>query len=706
MIHFSTKPTLTLIVCCAFLVPQTHAQKPGSLSLPTLPAPTVAVSGNGKQVIAPLRSGFPSLRIHLKSGERALLAQRAYNPMFTPDSKRLLTSNGTILDVKTGKKILSLKGHQGRIVRARFSSDGKYVVTGSMDKTVRVWHASSGKELARLAGHDQWIFDVAMDPQNKWVISGSKDGTARIWDWTTGRSLFKLIGHNSNFWSVDFSKDSSRAVTVGQDGTARIWSTKTGEQIALLQAPNGINRAALNPNGNQIATYNTLRDNAVRVWSIENGKLLYSLKCSHAVQVVQFNANGSQLLTCGGEAALWDAKTGKQVLKFKKAMGIRYAQLLPNEQQMIGASRKAMGIWDAKTGAQLRAFDMSDRSLRSLSATPDGENAIVSGFQDQAAIWDLTTGKRSLVLQGGHAWQIWNVAFSPNGSRVATASLDQTARLWDANTGKEVAVLKGHDDRVRYASFSHSGKYLFTGSGPNNNTGRIWDAETGKLIQELQGHTDKVIHARFSRDEKQVLTGSDDYTARLWEVGSGKELHRFKHGSTITTAEFSPDEKSILTASSGWLSLYWMIGGKRANEGSGPSKEHSAKIWDTKTGKQRAHLEHPAGVMASFTPDGMHVVTACRGTITFWSADSGKKGESFRGRGAKGAKVIFCPNRQYFVVLEPGKPAELWSITDQKKLREIKVDKPFRSFFSRDSRTFYSMTRQGKLSWWPIGKEK
>ena len=259
------------------------------------------------------------------------------------------------------------------------------------------------------------------------------------------------------------------------------------------------------------------------------------------------------------------------------------------------------------------------------------------------------------MFQGGHTWQVWDAGFSPDGSRIGTASLDQSARLWDAKTGKLIAVLKGHNDQVEYITFSPSGKYVFTGSGPNNNTARIWEAKKGKFVAELRGQTDNVVHARFSKDDKLVLTGSDDNSARLWAVASGKELRQFANGSTITSAEFSPDENSILTASIGRLSRYWTTkSGFRINDGSGPSKEHSARLWDTKTGKLRARLKHRAGVTSSFNSDGKQIVTVCKNEISFWHAASGEKLASKHSPIGYSGTTVFSPDRRHLMLITTG----------------------------------------------------
>ena len=70
-----------------------------------------------------------------------------------------------------------------------FSPDGKQVLTGSWDKTVRLWDVESGKELRRLEGHSDKVDSVCFSPDGKQLLTGSWDKTARLWDPKSGKEL-------------------------------------------------------------------------------------------------------------------------------------------------------------------------------------------------------------------------------------------------------------------------------------------------------------------------------------------------------------------------------------------------------------------------------------------------------------------------------------------------------------------------------------
>lgn len=158
-------------------------------------------------------------------------------------------------------------------------------------------------------------------------------------------------------------------------------------------------------------------------------------------------------------------------------------------------------------------------------------------------------------------------------------SSDKTARLWEVPTGRELVVFAGHFDEIISVAFSLDGNSILTGSGSldaegnlrerGDYTARLWDTKTGKEIQRFTGPLSPVMSVGFSPDGLSVFTGGFDGTARLWDRVTGREIRQFTgHSDIVRSVSFSPDGRFILTA----------------------SYDSTARLWDASTGKELCRL--------------------------------------------------------------------------------------------------------------------
>ena len=132
-----------------------------------------------------------------------------------------------------------LDGHEDRVNSAAFSADGKQVVTGSHDRTARIWDVATGKQIARLDGHEDTVLSASYSANGRQVVTASTDKTARIWDVATGKQIARLDGHTGSVLSASFNADGKQVVTAFLDKTARIWDAASGKQIARLDGHTG-----------------------------------------------------------------------------------------------------------------------------------------------------------------------------------------------------------------------------------------------------------------------------------------------------------------------------------------------------------------------------------------------------------------------------------------------------------------------------------
>jgi len=137
-------------------------------------------------------------------------------------------------------------------VSVAFSPNGQQVLTGSWDKTARLWDVTTGAELRNLAGHSGVVSSVAISRGGNRILTGSWDNTARLWDAQTGAELRSFPGHAKSGQSVAFAADGTRAVMASLDKTALLWNLETQQQLCTLIHSSG-GTVAATPEGTYMA---------------------------------------------------------------------------------------------------------------------------------------------------------------------------------------------------------------------------------------------------------------------------------------------------------------------------------------------------------------------------------------------------------------------------------------------------------------------
>ncbi|BAZ37356.1 WD-40 repeat-containing protein [Calothrix sp. NIES-4101] len=128
----------------------------------------------------------------------------------------------TTTRIKT-EMLYSFTAHSHVVTSLRFSPDGKFVVSGSMDKTIKIWDWETGNLIKTLKGHRDGVLAVNISPDGKIIASGSVDKTIKLWDVDTGESLATFTGHSRAVTAVTFTVSGEMLVSASLDKTIKIW---------------------------------------------------------------------------------------------------------------------------------------------------------------------------------------------------------------------------------------------------------------------------------------------------------------------------------------------------------------------------------------------------------------------------------------------------------------------------------------------------
>ena len=576
----------------------------------------------------------------------AVLPNRRSDRVYTPDALSVLQEARA-----ADKQMLALTGHSDVVQSATFSPDGLRIVTGSDDRTARVWDAATGEQLL-VVHHDGRVTSAAFAPDGKSFVSASLDRTARVWDVATGRQLVAFSGHTAGVWSASFDPDGRRVVTSSSDKSARVWDIATGRMITVLTGhTDRVWSAAFSPDGRRIVTASF--DRSARIWDAATGRQIAQLD-GHTdfVSFVRYSPDGQRIVTASLDhtARVWDANTGRQLL----LLGGHSEQLISAAYSLDGARivtasyDQSARIWDAATGQQLMVLGGHIARLNSAAFSPDSRRVVAASYDGVAYVWDTSIGQQRLQLSG-HSGRVWTAGYSPDGLRIVTSSLDKTARIWDAATGEQLLTLSGHGNSVASAVFSGDGRHVLTGS--NDSTARVWDATTGREVLELKCPA-RVWSAAYSPDGRHIATASDDGTAQVWDAATGRQIHILRgHAARVVYVGFSPDGRRVVTT----------------------SVDRTAHIWDLESGRDLMQLIGHEGAVeaAAFSPDNRRIATASDDTtVRIWDLSTGEELMRLSGHDDMVQDVTFSPDGGRLVTASADKTARIW---DAANGREIKL---------------------------------
>jgi WD40 repeat protein len=336
---------------------------------------------------------------------------------YSPDGKTLASASADktvriweVINSKETPISQTLRGHGDGVWAVAFSPDGKQIVSGGRENTIRLWDGNTGKAIrtlqgykdsvqlldySTLPGHTDAVRALAYSPDGKYIVSGSYDDTLRIWNAETGKTIRTLQGHTGAVISVAFSPDGKRIVSGSSDKNLRIWDAQTGKVIATLPGhTKAVISVAFSPDGKRIVSGSL--DKILRIWDIETGKAIRTLQGrTEAVISVAFSPDGKRIVSGSEDKTLrlWDAETGKAIRTLQGHTDVVGSVAFSPDGKRIasGSYDKTLRLWDAETGKAIgKPLKGHTEAVISVAFSPDGKR-IVSGSADKTLrIWHIS----------------------------------------------------------------------------------------------------------------------------------------------------------------------------------------------------------------------------------------------------------------------------------------------------------------------------
>jgi len=310
-----------------------------------------------------------------------------------------------------------------------------------------------------LTGHGDAVECVVFSNNGRLLLSGSSDQTVRLWDVQKGVLKTTLSGHSGGVRAVAFCQDDKWGISSGYDRTVKLWDLQKGTLKKTLTEKDIVYSLAASPDGKTLATSELKR---IRIWNIETGSIERELKYVFGevemllgkALALEYLPNGRSLIgvviditpaiSMEGAFCEWDAKTGKLVRVVP--IGFFYDDWPPERNDRaagLACDGSIVAFWSGVRGGK------------------------------EVRVWDTKEEKERFRLKGFETY-VWSFAFSPENKILALASGDGSIRFIDTHAGTEKHKMIFEEKEIPFGiSFSPDGNAF--AAAMMDGTVRIWN---------------------------------------------------------------------------------------------------------------------------------------------------------------------------------------------------------------------------------------
>ena len=544
---------------------------------------------------------------------------------FLPDSTKLVSGSWDrtvkLWDASTLAHVATLEEYRGATV-VSFSPDGTIWATNTSLRTVKLWEVETRDLIGTLEAH-HLVTSMSFSPDGTKLATGSW-GTVKLWEVETRDLIGTLEGHSSSINSVSFSPDGATLAS-GSVRIVELWDVVAQDRIATLEEYGGVNSVSFSPDGATLAS--GAYDGTIKLWNVFTRENIAILPHTDIVNSVSFSPDGRTLASGGndGTITLWDISKWTGPRPF--AIGIVSGE---GQQGAPGTVLAHPLVVEVR--------DQYGDPLPDVSVTftvTEGDGKLSGRFLVEHATTDAD-GRAEILLTLGPFSGATTIgvslggrelaAFRAEGVGTAVAELEGDYRTWHLPDQATVRLGKGSlGQGDRAVAMSGDERYLAVASDIG-----VWlyEVATSRALALLP--TESPVHSVAFSLDGSLAGGLINGQVELWEIETGTKIGMLRHADwgQVSSVVFSPNGKRLASGSS-----------------------HQVKVWDIETLSEIGvwEVKREDDVLLSlsvvFSPDGKRLASGFQdGTVRLWDVATRAEVATLKGHTGKVTSVAFSPN--------------------------------------------------------------
>jgi WD40 repeat protein len=458
---------------------------------------------------------------------------------WSPDGSQIAAGNAAgqfkIWSIETGSPVS--RPRPAKLMRhLSWSPDGKYLAgesSGPPAFSIAVLDAGTLEEVDRFVGHFDFVTSVQWSKDSRKVISGGLDRTVRIWE--LGKYDERLVIPCTEN-PASFSWNAATAqVAITEGKRVRVVDGKRDAVPSLAVTPSSIgtiDEVRWNPDGSRLLF--TCQDGTVRLWNPDNNssKREFSVGTGKGPHSACWSPDGTRFAFASKDIVICTVAEGAELIRLDGHRGNVFSvDWSPGGKRLASCGEDgAIRVWDAETGDELGAISPEGASFNNRSDvrwSPDEEGGKLA-VSAEAKVYVLDSRSHSIIRtiesRGGSPINV--LSWDPTGRRIATGSTSGAIEIFDGHSGEVVQTLRGHEGGTRGLQWNPDGTRLASTGG--DRLIRVWHLEMGLVALTIQASRFPVVHLAWSPDGRRLASTDTPWKLKIWDAGdqSGKSSRR------------------------------------------------------------------------------------------------------------------------------------------------------------------------------------
>jgi len=373
----------------------------------------------------------------------------------------------------------------------------------------------TGSQTAILSGHSDYVRSLVFSPDGTSLVSGSNDKTVKLWDIQTGGVIKTFYGHTHNILSVSIPADFTRIASGSMDHTIRLWNIQTEECNCIIEQQGMVDHIMFSPIVPQHLI--SVSGNKIWKWDIDGHQVHPPHDGSH----ITFSLDGTQVVSCyQGDIVVQNTDSGAIVAKFQVSnYTAKHCCFSPNGKLITVAAGKTAFVWDTTSLDPHPIKTLIGHATTILSLAFSSPSSLVSSDNKSVKFWQIGTLPTDPVVVEPISLllaQIMSITLQVKDGVVISSHYNGVVSVWDISTG------------LCKASFQTPARSFFWSDAQliNNQLIFVWYEEThNEDIDGYNWHSEKKIHIwGAEKGELQAVEITRDDTKDIRISGDGSKV--------------------------------------------------------------------------------------------------------------------------------------------------------------------------------------